>query len=121
MNIVPLTPDILYQFFGDEPPKTARGFAIMDEDKPLIAFGLTRVNNSMVLISEVMPNVRENWHTFAKKKMLVQAIITIRKMIATSKIPVYTVADEKYEGAALLIRHIGFEPLKEGVYVWPIR
>jgi hypothetical protein len=108
-EIVPATPELLARFYGDAPKRTARAVAVVRGEEVLGVGGVYREGTNSVLFSDMTDELRKN------KRALVKALRAVMRLM---KGTVYSWADPDIEGSDVLLKHMGFEPYRDGVYQW---
>lgn len=81
-------------------------------------FGLTRINGELMFFSDVSDKGRRFLRTLRGKRMLVIANRIAQEILEEVGLPVFARANRKYAGADDLLRHVGFKPVDDDLYVW---
>lgn len=116
-EFVPLTPELARTFYGAQPARTHRGYALLRDGRPIVVWGLIREPYRWVLFSDASPEARAG--SFGARRLVVLGARKLLAMLESVRGPVHALADERYEGACELLTHLGFVPLQQGVYQWP--
>jgi hypothetical protein len=116
MSFQPLTPALLEQYLGPQ-TFTMRGWALMDEDKPVGVIGLYRQHGRYALFSDVREEVWPNPPPLATRRLIAQGIRRLRGIMAEHQ-NVYAYADEMKPGSDSLLEHMGFQQFRNRIYKW---
>lgn len=100
-------------FYGKRPPQTVRALVI-DVDGELIACGgITKDKGQNVAFMDLKPGALDH------KKALIRAIHMAKKeLVLTSEVPVYSIADSRFETAKGMLEHYGFTQISDEVFKW---
>lgn len=99
-------------FHDGKVPSTMSAYAMKDGDNVVAMFGLERHKGYRIAYSSIKEDGRKYRKQILKcGKMLVG-------IIAASRVPVYAVRDDNEPTSDAFLRHLGFEQLKDEVYLW---
>jgi hypothetical protein len=59
MEIVSLTAEMVEEFYSTGAPASMRGYAVIEDEKPIIIFGLTFADHGATLFSETKESARQ--------------------------------------------------------------
>lgn len=114
-QIVLATPELLERFYGQKPVKTQRAIAVVENGEVLAVGGIFATQANYVIFSEMRQDVRSQpWY----RRTLIRAVRRILSFAVKRDIPVLALADPDIEGSENLLKHLGFEPLTQGVWGW---
>jgi hypothetical protein len=109
IEIRPATHEMLQRVSGDVPKRTARAIAAVRGDEVLGVGGVYREGTNLVLFSYMTDELRKN------KRALIRALRAVTRLMRGT---VYSWADPEIKGSDALLKHMGFEHYRDGVYQW---
>ena len=107
-KIVPATPEIMRQFYGQA--RTCRAYAAIRGDEVLGIAGIRIENHVAILFSDMKDSERHN------KRLIVKGVRIMQAMIRECFYPVYAEAEKTIRGSDTTLKHMGFENLKENIW-----
>lgn len=112
--IVPATYELLDRFYGKRQPYTVhRALAAVLDGEPICIGGAYRVGDRFVAFADVRPVMRERF-----VKTGVRMAKDVLKMYREMGVPLFAKASCDVEAAGRFLEHLGFKPLRDGVYAW---
>lgn len=93
-------------------PVTMRAYSLFSGDTLLGVFGLERHKGYFVAFSNITNDA------LRYPKQIVKCGKMIASMVERSVLPVYAVCSKEYKTADSFLRHIGFVPYMNEVYIW---
>lgn len=115
-DFVPLTPELARTFYGAQPARTHRGYALLRDGRPIVVWGLIREPYRWVLFSDAHPEARAG--SFEARRLVVLGARKLVGMLQSVRGPVHALADQSYEGACELLERLGFVHVQQGIYQW---
>jgi hypothetical protein len=110
IEIVHATPQMLQAFCGSV-PKTVRAFAAVKNGEVLGVSGTYIEGTVKVVFSKLTDELRKD------KRAMVLGVRKVQSLYRDSKIPVRAAA-ENIKGSEMLLEHMDFELVGDGVYAW---
>ena len=101
IEIVPITGDLIREFYGEGKSPTIRGIAALQDGQVIGIAGIFRMEFGWMLFSDMKPECLQD------KRAMVRGVRALQKLIETVRLPVYAKADENAPGADTLIEHVG--------------
>ena len=110
MTIVPATSYILREFYGEH--RTCRAFALIEDGTVYAVWGFYVQNNHAVVFSDI--------HIERKKyaKTIVKEAKKLLRLAKAKNLPLYAKADSCVKESKRFLDYLGFEQVKEGLYLW---
>jgi hypothetical protein len=110
VEFIPATPKIIEEFYGEKPKNTIKAFVGRDEENiyGVIGYYLLPRKQGAVLFSEVRND--------PPKREIVRGIRKTIEMAKRLRIPVYAYPDPNIEHSPKLLKRLGFEEIKNGLY-----
>jgi hypothetical protein len=109
-NLVYLTQELTERFYGKRPARTIVGIAAVQEKIVLGIAGFYRNDTKLIVFTELNDDI--------DKRTIVKGIRLMLKLIKKTKFQVYSYADHSIKNADILLLHVGFRHVGEGVYKW---
>ena len=110
MKIEPLSRDIYARFEGEAPPVTISGLAITDDENVLGVIGVASFNGEKFITCGIKP------HT--NKRLIIKAWHQFKEKFMRQNRSYYALVDQELKTAPGLLKHFGFEYLKENIYIY---
>lgn len=104
ITIEPATKAHAKEFYGDQPTKSFKGYAVSFMGNVVGMAGLSFENNAMMLFSDMKEVLRPF------KKDIWKVYDLLDEMVKKSKYPVVAVADQTEQAAERLLTKLGFSP-----------
>jgi len=108
MIVIDATPELMEQFYGEQPSFTSRSVVVMNDDHPVAIAGRMKRENHMVYFSEIRDELRESPEF---KRVIIKAYRKLSKWMP--RCHVYAVADPRIKGSETLLEHLGFEQVDD--------
>lgn len=116
-GFVPLTEEIIREFYGVAPPRTVKGYALMENGKPLVVMGIRWDPGYWALFSDSKPESRGRKGLSPKRQVLRGAAKMI-ELLRETKGPVLALADDCIQGSDAFLKRLGFKQVEGRVYQW---
>ena len=114
MIIRPATAMDLAAVTGCQPPMSCRALVAEEDGQTRAVFGVYAKNTRYIMFSHLTDEFRAN------KRAMVIGIRALWDLIkGRPAMPVLAHADPAIKGSDVLLLHMGFEPLHEGIYQCP--
>ena len=111
IQIVPVTVNMVKDFYGHIPKRTFKAFAMVKNEKIIGVGGIYIDDDHIVVFSDLTDEARRN------KLSLLKATYKVMNLVHSS-LPVYALCDPNVKKSGKLLKHIGFLPLDERTYQW---
>lgn len=113
ITVVPATPEVIRQQYGDRPTPRMQAWVVKDEDKVLAVAGLAFRGHALELFSDIRPEMKRYPVT------LVRVARAIMRRAQELNRPTFAIRDPDEPTSDALLRRLGFvETEQEGVYRW---
>lgn len=110
IEFVPATPQIIAKS-GARSFKTQRAIAAVDGERILGVGGVYLDGARLVMFCEITDELRQDKRAMVKATRAMMAL-------ADRGLPVYAQADADIPGSDRLLNHLGFESIRDGVWLW---
>ena len=111
----PLTAATIEAFMGRAPARSVRGYAYVEDGKPLALFGLERYQDGWLAFLNRHPDAPKG---IRARRLIVLGLRQITAAMRETRAPIYADADQKYAGACELLLRIGFHRQSDGRFKW---
>ena len=111
MTVEPASPEQIALFYG-RVPVTMTAFCLARDGRPVGLFGLEWHKGYRIAFSSLLPEGR------LYKKHILKCGKLLVELIKESRFPVFAVRDKNEPTSDALLRHLGFEPHDNEVYLW---
>ena len=112
-----LTPAIARAFYGAAPARTARGYAVLLDDRLIVVVGVLRDAHRWVLFSDAKPEARGEGN-FAARRLVLIGLKRLQGLLVSLRAPVHAAPEQGIPGACSLLERMGFVHITQGVYQW---
>lgn len=113
VEIVPATQELADAYYR-RVPHTFRGWAAVEDGRPLGFAGLYREGAHLVAFSDYAPEFRERP---GHRKVMARGVRLVEKMMDEARRPVFAEANGHERTAPGLLRRLGFAPVHDNVLV----
>ena len=116
IQVVPATAELMAPF---EKPhgRSFRAVAALQDGAAFGIGGFYVTSNGLVIFMEIDPEIRKQGLSFAHRRAILEGFRMLQDMVGHN-LPVRALADENIDGAEVLLEHLGFEHLSDGVWQW---
>lgn len=115
-DFVPLTEDLLTSYLGEPSRWTRRGFAVIYQGETVGVFGYYRDRGHDIAFADFKWDKTEMPPPVWVKRAIVKALRLMEEM--RPKRNVYAYAEPTRPGSDVLLEHMGFHHLRDGIYQW---
>ncbi len=110
MKIEPLTRDIYIKFDGSPPPVTMKGIALTDGADVLAMLSVASFSGEHFILCGIKKNVR--------KRDILKGWKVFKELHMHPGAEYYALIDSELNTAPAFLRHFGFEPFKDDIYIY---
>lgn len=111
----PLTAATIEAFCGRAPARSVRGYAYVEDGKPLALFGLERYQDGWLAFLNRHPEAPKG---IRARRLIVQGLRQITATMRETKAPIYADPDNRIAGACELLLRMGFHRQSDGRFKW---
>ena len=110
IRLEPLTRDLWVQIDGSLPPLTAKGLALIENDRPTCAVATSVVNGTNFIVFGMRDRPNKRW--------FIKGFKEFKDRFLDPKKVYYALSDESLSTSPSMLWHFGFEHLKENIYIF---
>jgi len=115
-DIVPATAEMIDELHRAPLPRTSRVLAVIEDDEVLGVTGYYPQQGKLVLFAGVSDKARMEMNRH--KRTLIKCARQIMDMASEHGMPILAYADPEITGSEVLLLHLGFHPIGQGVWEW---